>query len=186
MPRNSRTHSRKQLRQIARSIESFGFTNPVLVDAGGEVIAGHDRLDLNNFDSFEGSVQRHEICLSQPVLFGAMLLQESKDRRAGSGSGKQFGLGQAFFGKIFAKRLVFGASEEVLEPGHCLLRQASQAITQIANERSQLRIFDIGGSLCSLLNCSKYDLSTKGSQKIKPWRHQVDPIKRAEKTVFQF
>lgn len=43
-PRNSRTHSRKQLRQIARSIESFGFTNPVLVDAGGEVIAGHGRL----------------------------------------------------------------------------------------------------------------------------------------------
>ncbi|NBS24366.1 MAG: DNA methylase N-4, partial [Altererythrobacter sp.] len=43
-PRNSRTHSKKQLRQIARSIENFGFTNPVLVDASGEVIAGHGRL----------------------------------------------------------------------------------------------------------------------------------------------
>jgi len=43
-PRNSRTHSKKQLRQIAKSIENFGFTNPVLVDASGEVIAGHGRL----------------------------------------------------------------------------------------------------------------------------------------------
>ncbi len=31
-PRNPRTHSRKQIRQIANSIERFGFTNPVLID----------------------------------------------------------------------------------------------------------------------------------------------------------
>ena len=30
--RNARTHSRKQVRQIADSIETFGFTNPVLID----------------------------------------------------------------------------------------------------------------------------------------------------------
>ena len=30
-PRNARTHSKKQVQQIARSIERFGFTNPVLV-----------------------------------------------------------------------------------------------------------------------------------------------------------
>lgn len=43
-PRNTRTHSKKQLRQIADSILRFGFTNPVLVDADHEVIAGHGRL----------------------------------------------------------------------------------------------------------------------------------------------
>lgn len=43
-PRNARTHSPKQVRQIARSIEAFGFTSPVLVDGAGEVIAGHGRL----------------------------------------------------------------------------------------------------------------------------------------------
>ncbi|MGB7404596.1 MAG: DNA methyltransferase [Pacificimonas sp.] len=43
-PRNARTHSRKQLRQLAESIRAFGFTNPVLVDDTGEVIAGHGRL----------------------------------------------------------------------------------------------------------------------------------------------
>ncbi len=42
--RNPRTHSKKQIRQIAESIRTFGFTNPILVDAVGEVLAGHGRL----------------------------------------------------------------------------------------------------------------------------------------------
>ncbi|MBU1347258.1 MAG: ParB N-terminal domain-containing protein [Alphaproteobacteria bacterium] len=41
---NARTHSKKQLAQIAASIEAFGFTNPVLVDEDAIVIAGHGRL----------------------------------------------------------------------------------------------------------------------------------------------
>lgn len=41
---NARTHSPKQLRQIARSIEEFGFTNPVLIDGKSNVIAGHGRI----------------------------------------------------------------------------------------------------------------------------------------------
>lgn len=43
--RNARKHSKKQVRQIARSIEEFGFTNPLLVDGSGMVIAGHGRLE---------------------------------------------------------------------------------------------------------------------------------------------
>src|ERR1700738_777482 len=43
-PRNARVHSRKQIRQIARSIESFGFNVPVLVGANLNVIAGHGRV----------------------------------------------------------------------------------------------------------------------------------------------
>src|SRR5258705_7194761 len=42
--RNPRTHSEKQIRQIANSIETFGFTNPVLIDASDTVIAGHGRV----------------------------------------------------------------------------------------------------------------------------------------------
>ncbi len=42
--RNARTHSRKQIRQIAESITEFGFTNPILVDEKGEIIAGHGRV----------------------------------------------------------------------------------------------------------------------------------------------
>jgi ParB-like chromosome segregation protein Spo0J len=42
---NARTHSRNQLRQIARSIEKFGFCNPVLVDDKNGIIAGHGRVE---------------------------------------------------------------------------------------------------------------------------------------------
>lgn len=44
-PRNARTHSRKQIRQIADSIARFGFTNPVLVDDSANIIAGHGRIE---------------------------------------------------------------------------------------------------------------------------------------------
>ena len=43
-PKNARTHSKKQIRQIADSIERFGFTNPILVDENNAVLAGHCRL----------------------------------------------------------------------------------------------------------------------------------------------
>src|SRR5215467_5185073 len=43
-PNNARTHSRYQIKQIAKSIEKFGFCNPVLVDDGNHIIAGHGRV----------------------------------------------------------------------------------------------------------------------------------------------
>ena len=43
-PENARLHSDKQVRQIAKSIEAFGFNVPVLADAYSQVIAGHGRL----------------------------------------------------------------------------------------------------------------------------------------------
>ncbi|MBP0441311.1 site-specific DNA-methyltransferase [Tianweitania sediminis] len=43
-PRNARTHSKQQLKQIVASISEFGFANPILVDQHLNVIAGHGRL----------------------------------------------------------------------------------------------------------------------------------------------
>jgi DNA modification methylase len=43
-PANPRLHSKKQIRQIANSIEGFGFIVPILIDRDGKVIAGHGRL----------------------------------------------------------------------------------------------------------------------------------------------
>lgn len=43
--RNARTHSKKQVRQIADSIEAFGFTNPVLIDRHFSILAGHGRVE---------------------------------------------------------------------------------------------------------------------------------------------
>jgi ParB-like chromosome segregation protein Spo0J len=44
-PRNPRTHSKKQIRQIADSIQAVGFAAPVLIDEDGVLLAGHGRLE---------------------------------------------------------------------------------------------------------------------------------------------
>ena len=41
---NSRTHSPDQVAQIAASMVEFGWTNPVLIDARGTIVAGHGRV----------------------------------------------------------------------------------------------------------------------------------------------
>ena len=46
--RNSRTHSGKQIRQIANSIVAFGYTNPLLVDEDFVLIAGYGRYKAAN------------------------------------------------------------------------------------------------------------------------------------------
>lgn len=42
--KNSRTHSKEQITQIATSIGEFGFTNPVLIGESEDIIAGHGRV----------------------------------------------------------------------------------------------------------------------------------------------
>ena len=44
-PRNARTHSGKQLHQLEKSIETFGFTVPILVDDKDVILAGHGRIE---------------------------------------------------------------------------------------------------------------------------------------------
>ena len=41
---NARTHPKRQIDQIVASIREFGFTNPILIDPDGGIIAGHGRL----------------------------------------------------------------------------------------------------------------------------------------------
>ena len=42
---NARTHNEKQIEKIAKSIEEFGFINPVLIDSNYGIIAGHGRIE---------------------------------------------------------------------------------------------------------------------------------------------
>ena len=51
---NARTHSRKQVRQIAESITRFGFCNPILIDDGNQIIAGHGRVEAAKLLGLEG------------------------------------------------------------------------------------------------------------------------------------
>ena len=43
--RNARTHSPKQIRQIADSLTAYGFINPVIIDSKGTILAGHGRVE---------------------------------------------------------------------------------------------------------------------------------------------
>ena len=43
-PRNARTHSDKQIHQLAQAMRQFGFTVPILIDEAGRILAGHARL----------------------------------------------------------------------------------------------------------------------------------------------
>lgn len=51
---NARTHTKKQIRQIAESIRRYGFNNPVLIDDAGEVIAGHGRIEAAKLLGLDG------------------------------------------------------------------------------------------------------------------------------------
>src|SRR6266849_5832192 len=42
--RNARMHTNAQVDQLAEAIKRFGFTNPVIVDESGEIVAGHGRV----------------------------------------------------------------------------------------------------------------------------------------------
>ena len=44
-PRNPRSHGRDQIRAIARSVETFGFNAPILVDKRNQIVAGHGRYE---------------------------------------------------------------------------------------------------------------------------------------------
>src|SRR3954467_11985954 len=44
-PNNVRTHSKKQVRQIAESIKQFGFAVPIVTDQQGMILAGHARRE---------------------------------------------------------------------------------------------------------------------------------------------
>jgi ParB-like chromosome segregation protein Spo0J len=43
--RNARTHSKRQIEQIANSIRRFGFITPIVVDRRNRIIAGHGRAE---------------------------------------------------------------------------------------------------------------------------------------------
>jgi len=76
-PANPRRHSRTQIRQIAKSIEAFGFNVPVLVDAELNVIAGYGRIPAA---SALGMTQLPIICLDYltPTQIRAFMIADNR------------------------------------------------------------------------------------------------------------
>lgn len=74
---NARTHTKSQIKQIARSIERFGFTNPVLINDAGEILAGHGRVEAARLLGLETAPT---LCLSHltPAEQRAYVLADNK------------------------------------------------------------------------------------------------------------
>lgn len=76
-PRNARTHSKKQIRQIADSIREFGFTNPVLITDEGEIAAGHGRVAAAKMAGLE-TVPTLRLSHLSPAQVRAYILADNK------------------------------------------------------------------------------------------------------------
>jgi DNA modification methylase len=76
-PHNARTHSKHQVRQIAKSIGHFGFVNPVLIDKSKVIIAGHGRVTAAKLVGIE---EVPTICLEYltPDQIRAYILADNK------------------------------------------------------------------------------------------------------------
>jgi ParB-like chromosome segregation protein Spo0J len=83
-PRNARTHSKQQIRQIANSLETFGWTNPILIDKSNTVIAGHARLQAARLLGMQSvpTIRLENLTESQ---VGAYILADNKLAETGSG-----------------------------------------------------------------------------------------------------
>src|SRR6266699_6009601 len=75
--RNARTHSKKQVRQIADSIQKFGFTNPVLIGDDDEIIAGHGRVEAAKLVGLE-SVPTVRLSHLTPAQRRAYVIADNK------------------------------------------------------------------------------------------------------------
>lgn len=75
--RNARTHSKKQIRQIAESIRTFGFLNPILCDRDRRIVAGHGRWEAARLAGHETVPVIYASDLS-PAQLRAYALAENK------------------------------------------------------------------------------------------------------------
>jgi ParB-like chromosome segregation protein Spo0J len=79
---NARTHSKKQIEQIAASIRKFGFNNPVLVDDNGQIVAGHGRVEAAKLLGL-CAVPTLRLSHLSPAEQRAYVLADNKTRREG-------------------------------------------------------------------------------------------------------
>ena len=82
-PRNARTHSKKQIRQIADSMLRFGVINPVIVDGRGRIAAGHARAEAAKLLGLERIPAIRLSHLSETELRAYMLADNKLAEKAG-------------------------------------------------------------------------------------------------------
>lgn len=81
--RNARTHSKKQIRQVANSIRDFGFINPIIADEQGVVVCGHARAEAAKLLELKRVPVIRITHLSEPEIRAYMLADNKLAEKAG-------------------------------------------------------------------------------------------------------
>jgi DNA modification methylase len=76
-PRNAHTHSKKQIEEIAKSIDAFDFTVPVIIDETSTLLAGHGRLEAAKLRGLE-KIPAIRLCGLSDAKKRALLLADNK------------------------------------------------------------------------------------------------------------
>jgi len=82
-PRNARTHSGQQIEAIAASIEAFGFANPILIDDGDMILAGHGRVQAAKLIGLDRVPTIRISGLTEPQKRAFVLAENRLAERAG-------------------------------------------------------------------------------------------------------
>ncbi len=82
-PRNARTHSQKQIKKIAKSIQQFGFTTSILIDKENTIIAGHGRFEAAKLLNLEEVPVTTLANLSKEQIKAYMLVDNKLAEEAG-------------------------------------------------------------------------------------------------------
>lgn len=149
--RNARTHSEAQVTQLARSIEQFGFTNPVLIDAANSIIAGHGRVmaakqlgmatvPCLRVDWLTEAQQRAYVLADNQLALQAgwdedLLALELRDLQD-----LNFDMDLIGFDDSELDALMGGQTEERQKPEKKLLDVKYQILVDCSNEKDQARI----------------------------------------------
>ena len=86
-PRNARTHSKKQIGQIADSIDAFGFTVPVMIDENSMLLAGHGRFEAAKLRRSQENTRHQAAWLKRGEKAGASACGQQNRRECRVGPG---------------------------------------------------------------------------------------------------
>jgi ParB-like chromosome segregation protein Spo0J len=129
--RNARTHSRRQIRQIADSIRTFGFTNPVLVNRSRMIIAGHGRVAAAKL---LGIIQVPTICLdnlTEDEIRAYILADNKLAEKAGWDLGLRRVPAQELENRVTEKLLAFLKADAEVFDGLDLARERPEVASRL-------------------------------------------------------
>ena len=194
---NARTHSRKQVRQIANSIERFGFTNPVLIDDQNGIIAGHARVEAAKLLGLSGIPALRLSHLSEAERRAYIIADNKLAQKAGWDReilaielqgliDLDFDVELTGFEMGEIDILLDDVDEASREPRGRKMRAQSPCRGRVSVRRVTCGSLGIIAS-CAVMrstrvSTSQSDVGKRTQEKSPPWRRAANPLRRSKKS----